>query len=523
MVDNSWFEGTNSPGAGDLGQIQALQQNLAATADAAAHARTSLNGLKDQVSDAVWRGKPAEEFKDNISSDFLGQLDKLHSSYADAAAGFQTYIHAVSDIKSRANALASKIYEAQTHYNTQAAALHQWLVANPDSGSYSHGDLTASGWHEGSPYTVTYHAAAAPAGTKPGSAAADAAASKAANASSNHSTLQGNVDDAYNALQALYRQMDTLKTHDRVQADNAVVAKVDHAGSEGMRNESGWHKFFHALSTIAKWVGIAVLVVAVVAVCVALPGIGEVGLLGVLAEATSIGGAEIAGLSLSSAAIYGGVGASALALTGDLGQTFTGGGPGFLKIGLDVIGLVPGVGKAGEFLSRLGGPAEDFVTGAETFINSTKGAVTTRLDKLVETIESSALHGKIPKLTGPVVKGATATSGVVLKYGTNAPTDSTFGAVVWGGKKLNSIWSNAGWVFPQMSEKTAESAAKAAYNSQFHGINASQAQQQIRQFQQSNPSGAAQAHQIAQNLAKGSGASLSYPKQHTYPQAVPVQ
>ncbi|HEX2903299.1 MAG TPA: hypothetical protein VHO01_07560, partial [Jatrophihabitans sp.] len=345
MVDNSWFEGKNSPGAGDPGQIQALQQNLADTADAALHARTSLNGLKDQVSDAVWRGAPAEEFKANISSDFLGQLDKLHTSYADAAAGFQAYVSAVSDIKNRANALATKIYNAQAHYNTEAAALHQWLVANPESGSYSHGDLTAPGFKQGAPYTVNYHTAPAPAGVKPGSSAAATAASQAASASSNHATLQANVNDAYNALQALYRQMDTLKTHDRVQADNAVVAKIDHAGSEGMRNESFWHKFFSTLSTVAKWVAIALVVVAVVAVVVALTGgTGLIAALAVLSTDTMLG----------SLVIYGGVAASGLALTGDLGQTFTGGGPGWQKIALDVVGLIPGVGKAGELLGSMG-------------------------------------------------------------------------------------------------------------------------------------------------------------------------
>lgn len=513
MVDNSWFEGKNSPGAGDLGEIQALQSNLSDTADAAQHARTSLNGLKDKVSDAVWRGKPAEEFKDNISSDFLGQLDKLHTSYADAAAGFQTYINAVSEIKGKAEPLAQKIYTAQTTYNTHASALHQWLLANPDSGSYSHGDLTASGYKQGAPYTVTYHAAPAPAGTKPDSAAAHSAATAAANASSNHQALQGNVNDAYNALQALYRQMDTLKTHDRVQADNAVVSKIDHAGSEGMRNESGWHKFFHALSTVAKWVGVALVVVAVIAVAVALTGgVGLIAALSVLATDTFIGGLVV----------YGGVAVSALALTGDLGQTFTGGGPGLLKIGLDVVGLVPGLGKATELLGSMGPGAARVASALSDSVLLGKMHLQYGLEGLMSKVEYTNFGLKFAGTMGKLETIVNAGGKAIWNYGFNLPPDSKFGAIKYALQKTNGLWNGAGMIFPTISRQAVTAGGKALYHSVTQDLSSKDAQAQIKQYQQSNPSGAAKAHQIAQNLAKGDKGTYSYPKQHTYPQSVPV-
>lgn len=516
MVDNSWFEGKNNPGAGDLGQIQALQSNLAATADAAKHARSSLSGLKDQVSDAVWRGKPAEEFKDNISSDFLGQLDKLDTSYSDAAAGFQTYIHAVSEIKDKASTLATKIYSAQTHYNTQASALHQWLLANPDSGTYQHGDLTAPGYKDGSPYTVNYHAAAAPAGTKPGSAAADSAATKAAGLSQNHTLLQGNVNDAYSALQKLYQQMDGLKTHDRVAADNAVVAKVDHAGGEGMRNESGWHKFFHALSTVAKWVAVALVVIAVVAVVVLMTGGAGLGLLAALAEVAATD------TLIGSVVVYGGAMASGVMLAGDVGQKYTGGGPGWGKIALDAFGVIPGLGKGAELLGEVGGPVGRLAGALHD------GAVLNRLRSVygIEGLVSKIQYTNFGlKFAGAMDKleGATGPlKNYILGLGENRPPSGAFGAGLWGVLKANGLWSGAALVFPGIGMSALLGHGKAGAKALTSDMHSGAAQAQIAQYQKSDPTGAAKAHQIAQNLAKGDKATYSFPKQHTYPQAVPV-
>ena len=527
MADNSWFEGTNSPGAGDLGQMQALQQNLARTADAAKHARTSLSGLKDQVSDAVWRGRPAEEFKNTIDSDFLGQLDKLDTSYSDAADGFATYIAAVSDIKHRADGLARRIYDAQGHYETVAGALQSWLHANPESGSYSHGDLAAPGFNAGAPYTVSYHPAPSPAGVKPVSAAAATAASSAADAQRNHAALQREVDDAYAGLQALYRQMDQLKTHDRVAADNAVVGKIDHAGSEGMRNESGWHKFFHALSTVAKWVGVALLVVAVVAVLVALPEV-DFALLPALGAATSLGGAAVSiggvSISLASVAIIGSAATSALALVGDVGQTATGGGPGAFKIGLDVLGIVPGLGTAARGLSRLGGPVGDAAEALHSGALSAKLAASYKLESLFDNAMYSKFGMTFPGLMDKAEKGFGKLDNALLGYGEVHGVDSLFGEVKWLAGKAGKVWGTAGPAFLPAYTTTALIAHGKAYVQSLahHDLTGSAAQAQIRQYQQTDPVAAAKARQIAANLAKGTGASVSFPRQLHYPQTVPV-
>ncbi|MGI8665424.1 MAG: hypothetical protein ACR2N4_05260 [Jatrophihabitans sp.] len=526
MVDNGWFEGSNSPGAGDLGQMQALQQNLATTADAARHARTDLSGLKDQVSDAVWRGRPAEEFKDNIDSKFLGELDQLDTSYQDAADGFQTYISAVSDIRRRADSLAGKIYSAQQHYDSSATALQSWLSANPSSGSYSHGTLSAPSINAGAPYTLIYPAAPAPAGASASPGAADAAAATAASAQHTHSTLQATVNDAYSGLQALYRQMDGLKTHDRVAADNAVVGRINKAGKAGMHNESGWHKFFHALSTIAKWVGVALLVVAVVAVLVCLPGIGELGLMGALAAATEIGGAVVtiggASISLASVAIYGGAIVSGAALIGDLGQRATGDGPGWGKVGLDVLGMVPGLGKAGQLLSRLGGPTEGLVDALDSGIVTGKLSTVYKIENLFDKIEYTPLGVRFAGITGTAEKGIDAMDNAILGYGEISPVTSGFGAAKWSLLKINGLWGGASNIFPSISKAALAEAGKAQYAATTQDLSAAQAQSQIQQYQQAHPAQAASAHQIAANLAKGARATVSFPRQHSYPQTVPV-
>lgn len=525
MVDNGWFEGSNSPGAGDLGQLQALQQNLAMTADAAKHARSDLSGLKDQVSDAVWRGRPAEEFKNNIDSSFLGQLNQLDTSYQDAADGFQTYIGAVSDIKHRADALASKIYAAQSHYDTSAAALQSWLYANPESGSFSHGDLTSPGFNAGAPYTVNYHAAPAPSGTSSSASAADAAAATAASAQHVHSSLQATVNDAYGALQALYKQMDGLKSHDRVAADNAVVGKLNKAGSEGMRNESGWHKFFHALSTVAKWVGVALVVVAVIAVVVALPGVGELGLMGALAAATTAGGAAVtiggATISLASVALYGGAIASGAALVGDLGQRATGDGPSWTKVGFDVLGMVPGLGKASELLGGLGGPVGNLANALHSGALGAKLAAAYKIENLFSKVEYTDFGldhaGAMDRIESVLNK----VNGGLLGYGENNPVAGKFGIAKYALTKVNTVWGGAGAIFPGVSKQALEGLTKAQAGT-VHDLSAAEARSQILQYQQSNPVDAARAQQTAANLAKGSRGSYSYPRQHGYPQSVPV-
>jgi hypothetical protein len=519
VADNAWFEGSNSPGAGDLGQMQALQDNLATTADAARHAKSDLSGLKDHVSDAVWRGQPAEEFKNNIDTKFLGNLDKLDASYQDAADGFQSYISAVSDIKDQATTIASKIYAAQSHYDVSAGGLNNWLGANSASGSYSHGDLHASTFHQGSPYTVTYHSAPAPSGASASPGAADAAAATSASAQQSHASLQAAVNDAWDGLQSLYRQMDGLQTHDRVAADNAVVGRLSQAHDAGVKNESGWHHFFHALSTVAKWAGIVLLVIAIVAVIVLVPALG---VMGALAAVTTVGGATAGGLTVASLVIYGGAAASAVALVGDVGQRETGGGPGWGKVALDVVGIVPGLGKATSLVARLGAPAETFVGAMDNGVVTSKLASVLKIESLFEKVEYTPLGVRFAGITGVAERGVDAFGNAILGFGEITPVTSKLGAAKWSLLKLNGLWGGASNIFPQVGKAALGEAAKVEWRATTQDPSAAEARQQIRQFQASNAANAAKAHDIAANLARGTKAVFSYPSQHSYPQPVPV-
>ncbi len=82
MGETAWFEGVNDPGAGDLAALPTLQRALADTADAARWARTDLQGLHDQVTDAIWQSDAAEEFRASVQDDVLGDLARLEDSYA---------------------------------------------------------------------------------------------------------------------------------------------------------------------------------------------------------------------------------------------------------------------------------------------------------------------------------------------------------------------------------------------------------------------------------------------------------
>lgn len=506
VADNAWFEGRNSPGAGDLGQMQALQQNLASVADAARQARQDLSGLKDHVSDAVWRGRSAEEFKSSIDQDFLGQLGQLDASYQDAADGFGTYIAAVSDIKNRADGLARSIYTAQSEYESAASALQNWLFANPDYASYSHGSVTAPSPGD-SAYTVGFHGTAAAVGGQPDANAAAAAA----NAQTTHATLQGEVDRAWSTLQGLYQRMDGLKTHDRVAADNAVSGSLNRAHHAGIQNESGWHAFFHFLSTVAQWAAVVLVVVAVVAAIVLLPGLG---LMGAIAALTAVGES-----TLAATLVYGGAIASAVVLTGDLGQKATGDGPGWGKIALDVLGIVPGLGKAGSLIAEFGGTAARAVAGVDDAIVTAKLSTVINVEKLYSNIEYTPLGIKFAGIVGAGEKGLKLAGNAILGYGEVHPVESKFGAALWSLSKVNGLWGGASNIFPAVSKTSLEHAGISEAKSLRDDVSPFEAQAQIAQYRSTQPVSAAKAHDIAKNLAAGIKAKASFPGQYRYPQA----
>ncbi|MCW2541296.1 MAG: hypothetical protein JWN95_3021 [Frankiales bacterium] len=479
MGDTSWFEGDNSPGAGDMGQVQALHSNLATVAEAAATAKTDLNGLKDKTDDAVWRGKSADEFKDKIG-DVPNELDKLSNSYQKAADGFSAYISSVNGIKHSASSLASKIRGAQSTYEGAVLTMQNWISSHPGEASYSHGSIDAPAYGEGGCYTASHH-------PKPKTAPAAGATPPPADTGATFETVQGNVQSAWNAMQGLYNQMEDLRTHDRANADNAIVGKLKEAHDAGIKNESGWHKFFHALAEVAKWAGIIIAAIAIIAVLVlAFPeGLGlGLAILAITDTTTAIG----------ATVIFGGAIASGIAFGSQLGEKFTSDGgeysdPSWLSIGASAFGMIPGFGKAGELMSGLG-------PGAEAFASSLRGMADTI--RLVPAVALDDLAGPLGSL------GRKFVSPWLLGLGANIPVETKAGEIIWGGLKLNAV--RKAIPIPGLPGGGGPS------DGDVQGL--------ITQLQSTDPSKAASAKQTAANLAKGDKGSYQYPKQYSYPQTV---
>ncbi|MDQ2836249.1 MAG: hypothetical protein M3Y42_14175 [Actinomycetota bacterium] len=472
MGDTSWFEGNNSPGAGDMGQVQALQHNLATVAEAAATAKTDLNGLKNKTDDAVWRGKSADEFKSHIDK-LPGELDQLHTSYQTAADGFSSYITAVNAIKQQVTSLATRVRTAQSNYESAVQALQNWIAAHPGEASYSHGSATAPAYGEGGCYTAVHH-------PKPATPASGSTPAKPAPAETGPSfdSVQSQVDSSWSAMQGLYNQMHELKTHDRSNADNAVVGKLNKAHDQGMQNESFWHKFFHALAEVGKWAGIIIAAVAIVAVLVlAFPeDLGLALAVSVVTDTT---------FGLGAAVVYGTAIASGIAVIGGLGERATGDGPSWTSIGLSAFGMIPGLGKAGELLGDALPAARGMVSG---------------LTGLADTLRlTPALAAEKVPILGKYV------TSYLLGLGANIPVDTAAGRAIWFALKGHSA---SGLIPPGTVDPGA-----------LKGPSDKDVQSLISQLQTTDPAKAASAKATAANLAKGDKASHSYPKQYTYPAA----
>ncbi len=506
MADSSWFEGDKSPGAGNLGQMQALQSNLSGVAEAARTARTDLNGLKDQVTDAVWRGPSAQEFKDKVDSDFLGQLDQLHASYQDAADGFASYISAVSDIKERAGALASRIYGAQSRYEGAAGALQAWANSNPSMAGGRSGSLTAPAYGEGSVFTVGFVASPAPSS---GDATADAqAASAAASAQQAHSSLQAEVNDAWGAMQSLYGQMHELKTNDRAKADNAVVGSLKTAHDKGIHNESWWHHFWHAVSTVATVLAVAVVVVAVVAVAVACPVV-DGGILAAIAAAGTAGSEAtvIGGISLGTVVAAGGAFSSGLAFAGNIGE----GGP-VWKDAVDAVGVIPGLSMLGGAVSHLGGPAANAVDAMSGVVVNGKLAAGSWLETLgtrivpdsaVNSLADSNIRAGLGalKVQELLTKGGGLAATGLVGYGFPVVTPGlSTGMFIHG--RIKAVEHGIDLIHPGATSVPRQVVID-HMKARIDGPSDAQAQQQIGQLQQQDPAAAQRAAGIAHRLASG--------------------
>jgi uncharacterized protein YukE len=216
----SWSQ--EDPGQGSPDGIDTLALMIGEVADAAASAQANLQKLKDQASDAIWRGPAADAFHSRIDK-LPGHLDQLARSYGDARDGFRTYAAAVREIKSKQQAAQSQISQAESDHS--AAAHSQASYVPPDAGT--------SGVTAKNPY-----------------------------------------DDAVSAAQARLSAA-TSKLHaladDRKSADSTVTGSLKDAHNDGMKNRSGWSHFWGAVSQVLAVIAIVLIVVAVIAVCVAFP------------------------------------------------------------------------------------------------------------------------------------------------------------------------------------------------------------------------------------------------------------
>ena len=216
----SWSE--DDPGQGAPDGISALATMIGAVADAASSAQSNLQKLKDQASDAIWRGPAADAFHSRIDK-LPGHLQQLAASYDDARSGFHAYAASVADIQQRQSIIEKEISAAQTAHSS--ASQQQAAYTPPDGG--------ASGTTAKNPYDDAVAAAA-----------------------SRLATATGKLHDL---------------ADDRRTADSKVKGSLKHAHNDGMKNKSGWAHFWDAVSQVLAVIAIVLIVIAVIAVCVAFP------------------------------------------------------------------------------------------------------------------------------------------------------------------------------------------------------------------------------------------------------------
>ena len=275
----SWSE--DDPGQGAPDGISALATMIGAVADAASSAQSNLQKLKDQASDAIWRGPAADAFHSRIDK-LPGHLQQLATSYDDARSGFHTYAASVADIQQRQATIEKEISAAQTAHSS--ASQQQAAYTPPDGG--------ASGTTAKNPYDDAVAAAA-----------------------SRLATATGKLHDL---------------ADDRRTADSKVKGSLKHAHNDGMKNKSGWAHFWDKVSTVLAVVAIVLLVVAVIAVCVAFPA----AIAAFMAADGLIAGLTAGGAVLATAG-FGGTLGVAMTVTGILSLLAEGGqnanGEGSLK------------------------------------------------------------------------------------------------------------------------------------------------------------------------------------------------
>jgi uncharacterized protein YukE len=309
----SWS--TDDPGQGSPEGIATLTDLLSTVADDAASAQDRLQKLKDNATDAIWKGTSADAFRDKIDK-LPGHLGQLAASYQDAADGFKAYGASVADIKQRAQAAHTEITSAQ---GAVSSAAHQQAEYVPPDGATST--------------------------TNPYDSAVESA--------------KGHLASATNKLNDL--------ADDRRAADSKVKGALKKAHDDGMKNRSWWSHFWEAVAKVLAVVAIVLLVIAVVLVIIAFPEI-----LAAVLAADGLIAAAGAGLAAVSEAAFAGWVGTALVATGWASLGVTGiralsGDASWKDFAIDAA-LIAGPGlllRGARYLGALGSDAGD-VTAASS-------------------------------------------------------------------------------------------------------------------------------------------------------------
>jgi hypothetical protein len=216
----SWT--VDDPGQGDRAVIAALAADLQAQADDAASGSRQLRSLHDNTTDALWRGQAADAFRHRVAK-VPAHLDKLHASYAEAAAGMRAYAAAVSQIADDAAAARQRVTSAKADQQSAAAAQAGWVA--PLSPATGHPEPAAVNPHD----------------------EAVAAANSA-------------VGQANAVLDDLADQ--------RTAVDHRAIAALRQAHHAGMKNKPWWRSALAVVSAALADITVVLILVAIVAIIV---------------------------------------------------------------------------------------------------------------------------------------------------------------------------------------------------------------------------------------------------------------
>lgn len=250
MTALDWGLVGGDPAPGEPAAFSSLSSSFSRTARNAEDSNRQLARLASGVDSSIWKGEAADAFRDKIE-ELPEQLAKLTDSYASASGALATYARVLADLKARAEAAVARAGAARADEQYQAQSRDQAQVATPDAPTTAYDDA---------------------------------------------------IEQARQRLRAAQAQVDAIRD-EREGAENRLVGSLEDASDKGIQNDrwGGLKSFLKAIGDIADWVGVALLVIAVVvivAICLTNPA-GWAALGAALAAA---------GPLLSAAAWAGGIG-----------------------------------------------------------------------------------------------------------------------------------------------------------------------------------------------------------------------